>query len=174
VPDWIPDWITVIGLPLALLGLYLGRLQLQTAQDELEKVADAATAAQQASESAERKLNANQLLIRAPRLSQLERDVSAAVDADDRAGARQSLEAWRLETIAFREILEARDELHSDLAKRFIETLLLVTTAEQDLEEDFSIAVADATKHARRVMRGLGAEMAAIAQRIASNLEGGT
>lgn len=98
---WI-DWITVAGVPLALVGLYLTWRQARNA-------ANSAKAAQDAVISAERKIRSKQLLILIPQLRWTVIELENAITVSDRTGARRQLDSWRWQAGNIQGILTAAD-----------------------------------------------------------------
>src|SRR4051794_8187721 len=84
----IPDWFSVVGLPLALAGLFI-------AWREVQKTKTPAEAARDAVADTQRHLADNHLLLLIPRLLQAGREVEHAVRRPDRDSAQKELAAWR-------------------------------------------------------------------------------
>ena len=146
--EWsIPDWISVVGLPLALIGLYLAAIQLR-------KTTQAANAARDAVREAERHLADNHLLLLIPRLVQVARDLQSSVERNQREPARTCLTDWREAAVQVRTLVE-RQGGYGPLIERIDKAVALVASAEDGLHEEGRDA-ANATRHVRDRIRDAG------------------
>ncbi len=84
---WI-DWITVIGLPLTLLGLSLTWWQAR-------KASNAASAAREAVFRTEQQIRASQVLVLVPQLRWTVAELETAIEKDSSFFARRQLDSWR-------------------------------------------------------------------------------
>jgi hypothetical protein len=75
----LPDWLTVVGFPLAISAFAVGWQQLREAKRQSVAAAVAAQAAKTAIERTERHLADNHLLILVPELQLLRRDLDDAI-----------------------------------------------------------------------------------------------
>jgi hypothetical protein len=98
---WV-DWISVAGLPLALVGLYMTWRQARDA-------ADAARAAQQAIAATERRIRSKQLMVLIPQMRWIVSELESAITTKDRTAARKQLDSWRWQAGNAQGILSAND-----------------------------------------------------------------
>jgi hypothetical protein len=98
---WV-DWVTIAGLPLALVGLYLTWRQARNA-------ANSAKAAQAAIESTELKIRIKQLMTLIPQLRWIAVELEDAINTRNEAGARKQLDGWRWQAGNIQGILSAAD-----------------------------------------------------------------
>lgn len=105
-PHWYQltwtDWITVAGVPLALIGLYITWRQARNA-------ADSAKAAQNAIAATERKIRSKQLMVLIPQLRWTVTELENAIASNDRKAARRQLDSWRWQAGNIQGILTAAD-----------------------------------------------------------------
>jgi hypothetical protein len=152
--DWsLPDWVSIIGLPLALIGLAVGLFQLRdakrtaldakTAADHARDAAqagrDAAATARDAAEAArasiqrtESHLADNHLLIYIPRLEQIVRELEIAVRSADVERTIAQLNEWRATAAQVRKLAEKQGG-HDDLVQKLQKAAGLVGAAKGDL-----------------------------------------
>lgn len=139
-PDnWsVPDWVSVVGLPLAGLGIVLGLFQLRDAKStagdakaaaDSGKVAaegartaadtarNAATAARESIQATEGHLADNHLLLLIPRLDQIHRSLEAAVMAEDTDRVVETLNEWRIVAAHVRQLAQ-RQGGHENLVDK--------------------------------------------------------
>ena len=84
---WV-DVVSVVGLPLTLLGLTLAWWQARAASNY-------AKAAREAVEHTERRLRANQLLVLIPQLRWISAELDASIEANNAVLAKRQLDNWR-------------------------------------------------------------------------------
>lgn len=85
--SWV-DWLSVLGLVLALLGIYMAYAQAK-------KATSAADAARQAVEQTQRQLRANQLLVLVPQLRWISNELETSIVDDDKVLAGRTFHNWR-------------------------------------------------------------------------------
>ena len=96
------DWLGVVGLPLAFLGLWLTWKQASGAKN-------AAEATRTAVRRTQTQLRANQLLVLIPQLRWIASELDAAIDEDNQRLARRNLDSWRWQANNIHGMLSAAD-----------------------------------------------------------------
>ncbi len=124
---WV-DWITVAGLPLALVGLYLTWRQAR-------KAANSAKAVQDAIESTELKIRTKQLMVLIPQLRWIAVELEDAINTQSGAGARKQLDSWRWQAGSIRGILSAADPDEIQILKGLQQSVGLARVAGSALLE---------------------------------------
>lgn len=116
------DWITVAGLPLALVGLYLTWRQAR-------KAADSAKAAEDAIIATERKIRSKQLMVLIPQLRWTVIELENAIVSNDRKGARRQLDSWRWQAGNIQGILTATEPEEVNILEGLQESVGLARVA---------------------------------------------
>jgi hypothetical protein len=146
--DWgIPEWVSVVGLPVGIVAVFLTWRQLR-------KTATAAGAAKDAVERTEQHLAENQLLLLIPRMLQHARDLDHAVHRTDREAAQACLTDWRNAATQVR-VLAARTNAHPNVAHHVRTAVALISTAHDELGNPERNA-AEATRRVRDRMSDAG------------------
>jgi hypothetical protein len=133
------DWITVAGLPLALVGLYLTWRQAR-------KAADSAKAAQDAIVATERKIRSNQLMVLIPQLRWTVIELENAIATNDRKGARRQLDSWRWQAGHIRGILTAADPEESKILEGLQQSVSLARVAGSALLDEANPIISRSSK----------------------------
>jgi hypothetical protein len=151
-------WLTVIGFPLALGGLWLTWQQVRATQRQASRLATAAEAANQAAERTARSLANNHILVLVPDLERMSADLIASVRDTDADGAIDGLQRWRAIGIRVRGLLHARGDVPEELFTLIAKSLTAATTATGRLQngEDPTDATRAAIKAIARVNDALG------------------
>jgi hypothetical protein len=131
---WV-DWLTVAGLPLALVGLYVTWRQARNA-------ANSAKAAQAAIESTELKIRIKQLMILIPQLRWIAAELEEAINAQSEAAARKQLDSWRWQAGNIRGILSAADPDEIQILKGLQQSVGLARVAGSVLLEGGTVSSA--------------------------------
>ena len=97
--SWV-DWVSVGGLPLALIGLYLTWVQAKNA-------AKAAEAAREAVLETEHRIRINQLMVLIPQLRWTVSELESAISSYNSSQVRRQLESWRWQASNIYGMLEA-------------------------------------------------------------------
>jgi hypothetical protein len=118
---WV-DWVTIIGLPLTLLGLYLTWWQAK-------KAASAAVAARRAVRRTEQQIRANQLLVLVPQLSRTVAELDSAIQADNPFLAQRDLNSWRWQAGNIHGILSGANPSEKKLLRTLQQSVGLAQTA---------------------------------------------
>jgi hypothetical protein len=125
----LPDWFSVVGFPLAIIGFVVAWLQLR-------KTTGAATAARDAIQRTEELLGERQLLILIPRMQAHGSAISSAASAAHREGVIRGLEQWRDAASQVRVLLEHRDpQRYAELIRKLQETSMLANIAGANVVE---------------------------------------
>lgn len=122
------DWITVAGLPLALIGLYLTWRQARSA-------ANSAKAVQNAIISTEREIRVKQLMVLIPQLRWTVIELETAISSQDAAGARKHLDSWRWQAGSIQGILSATEPDETKILKGLQQSVGLARVAGSALLE---------------------------------------
>ena len=80
-------WVAVVGLPVALVGIYLAWRQAKSASDT-------ARATQAAVRGAQQQIRANQLMVYVPQLRWISTELDGAIATDDQKLALRQLDNW--------------------------------------------------------------------------------
>lgn len=142
--DWSTlDWLSIVGLVLALVGIGIAIFQISQATS-------AAEAAKNASEATQIHLADNHLLLLIPVLSQACKDLTRAASADDRQGAAGYLDAWRETAVKVRALIQAKSTQSGDidLIQEIGFAIALMAPA-HDALNDPNQAAYDGTRHVR-------------------------
>lgn len=126
--SWWVNWISIIGLPLTLIGLALTWIQAKNA-------VKAAKAAQIATTRTAQAIRAKQLMLLVPQLSQTVREFDSAIESDSFAHARRDLERWRWQATSIHGILSAAEESERRLLKVVQTSIALAQTADRVLRD---------------------------------------
>jgi hypothetical protein len=118
---WV-DWITVAGLPLALVGLCVTWWQAR-------KAANSAKAAQDAIVATERKIRSKQLMVLIPQLRWIVSELENAITTNDRKAARRQLESWRWQAVNIQGILTVTDPEEINILETLQESVVLARVA---------------------------------------------
>jgi hypothetical protein len=167
--DWgVPDWVSVVGLPLTLAALALAYFQLRDAQTtagdardaaahgrtaaEAARVAaatarDAATAARDSIQTTEGHLADNHLLVFVPRLDVVNRQLQTAVVKGDGNAALEHLTEWRGIAAQVRKLAEKQGG-EEELIRKLQTAGALVVSAKNDLISKTGTPE-EATRHVR-------------------------
>ena len=140
---WV-DWITVIGLPLTLLGLYLTWSQAR-------KATSAAAAARKAVTRTEQQLRENQLLVLVPQLRWTVNELDLAIQGKDSVLVQRELKSWRWQAQNIHGILSGMGPSEKGILTKIQQSVVLAQTAEEKLLED-STPVVDGCRKARRAI----------------------
>ena len=119
--SWV-DWISVAGVPLALVGLFLTWRQAKDATD-------AAKAAQEAISATERKIRSKQVMVLIPQLRWTAAELEGAITSKDREAARQYLYFWRVHASNVQGILTASDPGESKILQQLQQSVGLARVA---------------------------------------------
>jgi hypothetical protein len=141
----LPDWFSVIGFPLTLLGLYVG-------WRELMRTKDAAVAARDAVRDTQRQLADNHLLLVIPRLLQASRDLEHAVRRPDLEAAQKEMAQWRELAVQVRTLAERKGGERIALIEKIDRAIALIPPAEEALN-DGGADPYERTRHARDRIR---------------------
>jgi hypothetical protein len=98
---WV-DWISVTGLPLALIGLYFTWRQARNAANSAEAVQKAVT-------TTERKIRSKQLMVLIPQLRWTVAELENAIASKNHEAARRQLDSWCSQVANMQGILTASD-----------------------------------------------------------------
>ena len=104
----LPEWLTVVGFPLAIAAFGIGWQQLREAKSQSVAAATAAQAAQSAIERTERHLADNHLLLLIPQLQLLRRDLDDAILGAKRQETIRYLGDWLVVASDVQAILQRR------------------------------------------------------------------
>jgi hypothetical protein len=118
---WV-DWITVAGLPLALVGLYVTWRQARNA-------ANSAKAAQAAIESTELRIRIKQLMVLIPQLRWITVELEDAINTKNEVRARKQLDSWRWQAGNIQGILSAADPEEVQILKGLQQSVGLARVA---------------------------------------------
>jgi len=145
LPGWgAPEWVSLVGFPLTLIGLYLAWLQIRS-------VKTAADAARAAAERTEHHLADNHLLLLIPRLLQASRDLEHAVRLGERGAGFTFLGDWRELAVQVRTLVE-RQGGRPGLRESIDRAIALIPPAEDALQDTTADAYSG-TRHARDRIR---------------------
>jgi hypothetical protein len=153
---WV-DWITVIGLPLTLLGLYLTWSQAR-------KATSAAAAARKAVSRTEQQLRANQLLVLVPQLRWTVNELDSAIQGKDSMLVQRELNSWRWQAQNIHGILSGTGSSEKEILTRLQQSVVLAQTAGEKLLLG-GMPVADGCRKARRAIAAACDELTAWAGR---------
>ena len=118
---WV-DWITVVGLPLTILGLIITWRQAR-------KATKAAEAAKKAVYQTEQQIRASQLLVLVPQLRWTVAELESAIENDNSYMARRQLESWRWQAGNIHGILSSTNSSEEKLLKSLTRSAGLAVTA---------------------------------------------
>lgn len=107
--SWV-DWLTVIGFPLALAGLYLTWHQAREASN-------AANAARGAVLRTQQQIRSNQLMVLIPQLTWIANEVDWAIERENFDVVRRFLNSWRQHAGNVHGILMAQAPDENDILK---------------------------------------------------------
>jgi hypothetical protein len=151
----VPELVTVLGLPVALVAAVLAAMQLKAAREAANTAGEkadgakaSADAARAAVERTEKHLADNHLLLWIPRLEQVARSLELAAVANRRDAAMVHLTEWR-ETATHVRALVTRDGDRPDLVEKLQTAVALIISAKDDLVADKESTAAEATRHVR-------------------------
>ena len=137
---WV-DWLTVAGIPLALIGLFFTWQQARNA-------ASAAKAAQEAVQRTEQTIRAKQLAILVPLLRWTVTELESAIAANSHSAARRSLDSWRWQAGNAQGVLGARDPAEFTVLQSLQQSVGLARTAGTALmKEDRLVATSCSKAH---------------------------
>lgn len=137
----LADLASLIGFPLALIGLLIALLQLRRTQG-------AVRAADRAQQRTERESALRQLLVLLPSLSQTEQALDFAVWRKDRALAQRELSSWRIRGREAKGMLATQPYATAKVEEDLATAIVQATGAKQRLDDE-STDVLDATETAR-------------------------
>lgn len=140
---WV-DWITVVGLPLTLLGLYLTWWQAK-------KATSAAAAARRAVSRTEQQLRVNQLLALVPQLRWTVEELDAAIQDKNSELVQGKLKAWRWQAQNIHGILSEASPSEKQILTLLQESVVLAQTAGDKLFQG-GTSVPDSCRKARRAI----------------------
>lgn len=135
---WV-DWITVAGLLLTLVGLYITWRQARNA-------ANAAKAAQDAIIATERTIRSKQLMVLIPQLRWIVSELETAITTNDRKGARRQFDSWRWQASNIQGILTVADPEESAILRGLQESVSLARVAGAALLDEKSTIFSRASK----------------------------
>lgn len=112
-PPWyasisLVDWLTIVGFPLTLAGLYMTWKQARAATD-------AAKAARRAVQRAQKQIRSNQLMVLIPQLTWIANEVDWAIERENFDVVRRFLNSWRQHAGNVHGILMAQTPNESDI-----------------------------------------------------------
>lgn len=119
--SWV-DWITILGLPLTLLGLFVTWRQAKAA-------ATAAEAAKRAVHQTEQQIRASQIMVLVPQLRWTVAELEIAIEANSASVARRQLEIWRWQAGNIHGILSGADTSEKKILKSLTQSTALAVTA---------------------------------------------
>lgn len=137
----LADVVSIVGFPLAIIGLYVALNQLQRTQNAVE-------AAAEAQEKTERDSALRQLLVLLPSLSEVEQALENAVSQNDVSGARRELASWRLRGGEVHGMLAGRGDLPSGISDGLSKAIVQAGAAKQRLMDE-NVDLSAATERAR-------------------------
>jgi hypothetical protein len=169
----LPDWLTIVGFPLVLLGLALGYSQLRETQRQSAAGALAAQAASTSADEArmaiertEQHLADNHLLLLIPELQQLRTNLDLAVDQGNREETIRLLGSWLRVASDVQAILERQPSQRRALIKELEKSAKMTGQAKDEL-----IARQKNLEQATRDIRSLITSICASALRIVGEMK---
>lgn len=133
VIGWV-DWVSVTGLPLTLVGLWLAWRQAKAASKS-------AQAARRAVEYTEQRLRANQLLVLIPQLRWTAIELDAFIESDDPKLAKRQLDNWRWHAGNVHGLLSVEDPEERLLIQSLQESVGLAHSAGSNLLSNSGVPV---------------------------------
>jgi hypothetical protein len=118
---WV-DWVSVIGLPLTLLGLFLTWQQARNAST-------AAQAAEKAVSRTERQIRASQILVLVPQLRSTVTELETAIEKGSSFFARRQLDSWRWQASNIHGILSQDSTAERRILKNLTRSVGLAAAA---------------------------------------------
>ena len=119
--SWV-DWISVAGVPLAFIGLYLTWRQARDAVSSAE-------AASAAVGKTERRIRLNLLMVQIPQLTSVRPDLENAIDGGDSNLARLHLNSWSSQAANIRGIIALADPEQTLIPRQLQQSMVLARTA---------------------------------------------
>ncbi|MBN1460129.1 MAG: hypothetical protein JXA57_11380 [Armatimonadetes bacterium] len=127
--SWV-EWISVIGVPLAIAGLVVTWRQAYAASD-------AARAAELAVRKTRAQLRSNQLMAIVPQLRFIAVELDAAIASENGSLARRQLDAWRSQAGHAHGLLSSVDSAdYEDILQKILESVGLAAAAGTALLQD--------------------------------------
>jgi hypothetical protein len=153
----LADWFSIVGLPLALVGLWLSYQQVVSAKSEATAAKDMATATRDAIKRTEQHLADNHILLVVPELRQIGQDLDSAVDKADRDGTIRALRAWLALSGDLEGLLERADPgTFQPLIEQLRDSVIAAGAAKDDLIARAG-ELEPSTREARRMVTNVGA-----------------
>lgn len=118
---WV-DWLSAVGVPLTLYGLWLAWRQARNASNY-------ARAARDAVSHTEQHLRANQLLVLIPQLRWIAAELDASIEADNARLAKRHLDNWRWQASNIHGLLDMDEALERPLLQALQESVGLAHSA---------------------------------------------
>jgi len=119
--SWV-DWLSVIGVAFALVGIYFAWAQAKNA-------AGSANKAKEAVERTQRQLRANQLFVLIPQLRWISTELENSIRSGDRQLASRNLHNWQSQAGYVHGILSAADSDEKKLLKTLQDSVGLAFAA---------------------------------------------
>jgi hypothetical protein len=135
---WV-DWLTVAGLPLALVGLYVTWRQARAATNSAKAARDAVIAT-------ESKIRSKQLMVLIPQLRWIVAELESAVITKDQESARKQLDNWRWQAGNIQGILTAADPEEIKILRDLQKSVGLARVAGSALLEENASIASDSSK----------------------------
>jgi hypothetical protein len=123
--SWV-DWTTIVGVLLALIGLFLTWRQAKNA-------ANSAEAAKQAVSNTEQRIRLNQLMVLIPQLRWIANELDNAISTEDGSLVRRQLESWRWQAGNIHGMLESVDPNQAKLLRDLQQSVGLARAASSTL-----------------------------------------
>jgi hypothetical protein len=135
------DLISIVGFPLAVVGLFLALRQLDRTQNAVEAANDAA-------KRTERDSAVRQLLLLLPGLAEIEQALDNAISSSDHSVARRELASWRLRGGEVQGMLTGQSDLPDSLQEDLARAIVQAGAAKQRLLDE-TTDIAAATERAQ-------------------------
>ena len=128
-PPWyaslsLVDWLTVVGFPLTLAGLYMTWKQARDATD-------AAKAARRAVQRAQQQIRSNQLMVLIPQLTWIANEVDWAIERENFDVVRRFLNSWRQHAGSVHGILMAQAPSESEILQVLMTSIGMAAVADR-------------------------------------------
>lgn len=117
------DWLTVVGFPLTLVGLYMTWRQARNASSSAE-------AARRAVHRTEQQIRANQLMVLIPQLMWTASEIDTAIEMENFPLVRRYLNNWRRQAGNVHGMLLAADPDETEIARDLNNSVSMAAIAE--------------------------------------------
>jgi hypothetical protein len=150
----IGDWVSVVGLLIVIWQIW--------------RTGKIAKSTQQAVEDATRRVGVYNILLIAPELSRLEREIEDAARGGEEPILRRLLKEWRELGAELRGTLANENIVSSDLDQAIKNSVALAMVAKQGMVDGKAVDLVQATKKARNAIELVCVEMRMLTARIRS------